>query len=81
SEMGETPIPVGKGSIKLKDIAKVEDSLDDVTTISTYNGKPSINISVTKATGGNTLSIADSVKDSLDSIRKELPPGTQLEMV
>ncbi|MBP1173400.1 MMPL family transporter [Paenibacillus sp. OT2-17] len=81
SEMGETPIPVGKGSIKLKDIATVEDSLDDVTTISTYNGKPSINISVTKATGGNTLSIADSVKDSLDSIRKELPPGTQLEMV
>lgn len=52
SEMGETPIPVGKGSVKLKDIATVEDSLDDVTTISTFNGKPSVNISVTKATGG-----------------------------
>ncbi|MFK4437534.1 efflux RND transporter permease subunit [Paenibacillus sp. RC21] len=81
SEMGETPITVGKGSVKLKDVATIEDSLDDVTTISTYNGKPSINISVTKATGGNTLAIANSVKESLDSIRKNLPAGTQLEMV
>ncbi|WP_025717591.1 efflux RND transporter permease subunit [Paenibacillus sp. 1-18] len=81
SEMGETPIPVGKGSVKLKDIATVEDSVEEVTTISTFNGKPSINISVNKATGGNTLEIANSVKESLDSIRKDLPPGTQLEMV
>ncbi|WP_225999693.1 efflux RND transporter permease subunit [Paenibacillus sp. BJ-4] len=81
SEMGETPIPVGKESVKLKDIATVEDSVEEVTTISTFNGKPSINISVTKATGGNTLAIANSVKESLDSIRKDLPPGTQLEMV
>ncbi|MDY8022639.1 efflux RND transporter permease subunit [Paenibacillus polymyxa] len=81
SEMGETPIAVGKGSVKLKDIATIEDSLEDVTTISTYNGKPSINISLTKATGGNTLSIANSVKENLDAIRKDLPAGTQLDLV
>lgn len=81
SEMGETPIPVGKGNLKLKDIATIEDSSEEVTTISTFNGKPSINISVNKATGGNTLEIANSVKDSLASIQKELPSGTQLVMV
>ncbi|MCC3379458.1 efflux RND transporter permease subunit [Paenibacillus farraposensis] len=81
SEMGETPIPVGKGNLKLKDIATIEDSSEEATTISTFNGKPSINISVNKATGGNTLEIANSVKDSLASIQKELPSGTQLVLV
>lgn len=81
SEMGETLIPAGKGSVKLKDIATIQDSLEDLTYISTYNGKPSINIKIKKATGGNTLSVANSVKQSLDSIRKDLPSGTQLELV
>ncbi|MGW8958283.1 efflux RND transporter permease subunit [Paenibacillus sp. NPDC055715] len=81
SEMGETPIPAGKGSVKLKDIATIQDTLKDITSISTYNGKPSINIAITKATGGNTLSVGNSVKKSLDSIRKDLPSGTQLELV
>ncbi|MFB5674736.1 efflux RND transporter permease subunit [Paenibacillus terreus] len=81
SEMGETPIAVGSGIVRLKEIATIKDSYDDVTSISTYNGQPSINIGVTKATGGNTLQIATAVKESLDSIRKDLPEGTKLEMV
>lgn len=81
SEIGETPIPVGSGTVKLKEIASIADSYEDVKTISTYNGQPSINIGVTKATGGNTLQIANAVKESLDSIRQKLPAGTQLEMV
>lgn len=81
SEMKEIPISAGSGTVKLKDIATVEDSYSDVTSISTYNGKPSINIGVTKASGGNTLQIANAVKERLDSIRQELPEGTKLELV
>ncbi|MET3207107.1 UNVERIFIED_CONTAM: HAE1 family hydrophobic/amphiphilic exporter-1 [Paenibacillus sp. PvR008] len=81
SEMGETPIPAGKGSVKLKDIANIQDSLEDVTYISTYNGKPSINIAIMKTSGGNTLSIANSVKKRMDSIQKDFPPGAQLVLV
>ncbi|WP_018750005.1 efflux RND transporter permease subunit [Paenibacillus sanguinis] len=81
SEIAETPINIGTSTIRLKDIATVEDSLSDVTTISTFNGTPSINISVTKASGGNTLQIARAVKDSLKSIADDLPEGTKLEMV
>ncbi|MDU5950712.1 MAG: efflux RND transporter permease subunit, partial [Paenibacillus macerans] len=55
SEIGEIPVAAGSGTIKLKEIATVEDSYADVTSISTYNGQPSINIGVTKASGGNTL--------------------------
>ncbi|MGZ7446154.1 efflux RND transporter permease subunit [Paenibacillus sp. TH7-28] len=80
-EMREIPIAAGSGSVKLKDIATVEDSFEDVTSISTYNGQPSINIGVTKASGGNTLQIANAVKERLDSIRQELPEGTKLELV
>ncbi len=81
SEIGEIPVAAGSGTIKLKEIATVEDSFADVTSISTYNGQPSINIGVTKASGGNTLQIANAVKERLDSIRQELPEGTKLELV
>ncbi|UMV48248.1 efflux RND transporter permease subunit [Paenibacillus macerans] len=81
SEIGEIPVAAGSGTIKLKEIATVEDSYADVTSISTYNGQPSINIGVTKASGGNTLQIANAVKERLDSIRQELPEGTKLELV
>ncbi|WP_018884171.1 efflux RND transporter permease subunit [Paenibacillus massiliensis] len=81
SEIGETLIPAGSGTVRLKDIASVEDGLADVESISTFNGKPSINIGVTKASGGNTLSIAGAVKDKLDSVRDKLPAGTELTLV
>lgn len=81
SEMEETPIPVGSGAVKLKEIATIVDDFSDVTSISTYNGQPSINIGVTKASGGNTLQIANAVKENLDSIRQELPEGSELELV
>jgi HAE1 family hydrophobic/amphiphilic exporter-1 len=81
SEMGETPIPVGSGIVKLKEISTIEDGFSDVTSISTYNGQPSINIAVTKASGGNTLQIAQAVKENLEPIRQALPEGTTLELV
>ncbi|MDP4098815.1 efflux RND transporter permease subunit [Paenibacillus sp. P96] len=81
SEMGETPIPVGSGIVKLKEISTIEDGFSDVTSISTYNGQPSINIAVTKASGGNTLQIAQAVKENLEPIRQVLPEGTTLELV
>ncbi|WP_068501845.1 efflux RND transporter permease subunit [Paenibacillus kribbensis] len=81
SEIGETLIPVGSGTVKLNAIATIKDAYSDVTSISTYNGEPSINIGVTKASGGNTLQIAKAVKESLDSIQQELPEGTKLELI
>lgn len=69
-----TPIPVGTGgSIRLRDIAKVEDTVEDITQLSYVNGKPSLNISITKASGGNTIEVADAVKKEMEKIKADLP--------
>ena len=80
-EIGETPISIAGGSIALKDIAKVEDTVEDITQLSYYNGEPSLGLTITKATGGNTVEVADAVHKELDSIKAQLPKGIELSMI
>lgn len=76
--IGETPISVPGGVIPLKHIAAVQDTLTEVTSISTYNGTPSVGLGILKASGGNTLQIAQEVRDSLADIQAELGDRAQL---
>lgn len=80
-EIGDTPISTAGGNITIKDIAKVEDTVEDITQLSYYNGKPSLGITITKATGGNTVEVADEVHKELDSIKDQLPKGIELSMI
>ncbi len=80
-EIGETPISIAGGSIALKDIAKVEDTVEDITQLSYYNGEPSLGLTITKATGGNTVEVADAVHKELESIKAQLPKGIELSMI
>lgn len=61
-QIAMTPIPVGSSSIRLKDIATVEDTLESITQLNYVNGQPSLGLSITKASGGNTIEVADAVK-------------------
>lgn len=80
-EIGETPVSIQGGSIALKDIATIEDTVEDITQLSYLNGKPSLGISITKATGGNTVEVADAVHEELKTIEANLPKGVKLEMI
>lgn len=78
--IGKTPITVGDHYLTLDQIATVTDTYEDVTQKAYYNGKPSVQISITKATGGNTLEIANGVKAQIPTIEKELPKGVALTL-
>ncbi|MDF2680212.1 MAG: multidrug transporter [Brevibacillus sp.] len=74
-----TPISVGMGgSLRLSDIAQVKDTTEEITQLSYVNGKPSLGISITKASGGNTIEVADEVKKELEKIKKDLPANIQV---
>ena len=49
--------------VKLKDIARVEDSLSDAKSYSTYNGSEGVILEVKKISGTNTLDIINGVKE------------------
>ena len=52
-----------KNSIKLKDIARVEDSLSDAKSYASYNGAEGVMLEVQKISGTNTIDIVQNVKD------------------
>ncbi len=78
SNIGLTPVPVGSGSIRLNNIATVEDTLEDVSALNYLNGKESVFFAVTKASGGNTIEIADAVKAEVEKIRTSLPANVKV---
>lgn len=65
--------------IKLGDIAKIEDGLDDIRRISRYNGSPSIGLGIKKLKGYNAVEVADQVKVLVEELQPEVPQGYNLQ--
>ena len=69
------------GPIKIKDIAEVEDGLDDYRQTARHNNKPSIGHGIIKVANSNTVDIINRIKEKIDSqIRPSLPPGLNLKV-
>ena len=67
-------------SIRLKDVATVEDSITDNRQVARYNGKPTVGLGMVKVANANTVAIIKEVERRLENdIRPNLPPGLTLE--
>ncbi|MGB9812086.1 MAG: efflux RND transporter permease subunit [Thermovenabulum sp.] len=72
SEIENLPVQLPSGiTIPLKDIAKVEDTHKDITTISKYNGQPSITLIIQKQSDYNTVRVAERVLKELELIKRD----------
>lgn len=68
-------------SIRLKDIATVEDGISDNRQVARYNGKPTVGLGMIKIANANTVGIIKEVERRLEQdIRPNLPPGLTLEI-
>ena len=68
-------------SIRLKDVATVEDSITDNRQVARYNGKPTVGLGMVKVANANTVAIIKEVERRLENdIRPNLPPGLTLEI-
>src|SRR5690606_15451366 len=67
--------------IKRKDVAVLEDGLEDQRQIAHHNGKPTVGVGIIKVTHANTVAIIADVKRRLDEdIRPNLPPGMSIDI-
>ncbi len=57
-----------KDNIKLKDIAKVVDTLSDAKSYASYDGVEGVMLEVQKISGTNTIDIVQKVKDSIPEL-------------
>ncbi|MCX8027645.1 MAG: efflux RND transporter permease subunit [Thermodesulfovibrionales bacterium] len=80
-EFNNLIVGYSKGSaIRLKDIGKVEDGMEEKRTIARFNGKPAIGMGIQKQSGTNTVEVIDRVKKELVNIKNTLPPGMSLNI-
>ena len=73
-EIRETVVATRGGSpIRIRDVADVEDSWEEIRQIVRINGRPGLRISVSKQSGANTVTVADGVRAEIDRINRDIP--------
>lgn len=70
----------GDDVLRLSDVADVVDGTAQPQGISLYNGHSSVGINVIRTREASTVAVSKAVRKELDEIRKQLKPGTQIEI-
>jgi HAE1 family hydrophobic/amphiphilic exporter-1 len=78
--MNKLVVAYRQGSpIYLKDVARIEDGLEDPRKLARYNGSPAVGLGVVKTSGANTVAVVDAVKQRVEKeIVPTLPPGLSI---
>ena len=66
--------------VRLRDIGRAEDGMEERRNIARFNGKPCIGIGIQKQSGTNTVAVIDRVKKELINIRKTVPPSMEVQI-
>jgi hydrophobic/amphiphilic exporter-1 (mainly G- bacteria), HAE1 family len=64
--------------IKLRDIGRAEDGLEDERSLTRFNGKTSVGLSVKRQSGENTVAVAERVKAAVAAVKP--PEGMKLDI-
>jgi multidrug efflux pump len=64
--------------VRLRDIATITDSVENVRSVAYVNGKESVSLLVYCSPGANVISTVDEIKRQLPSIRSSIPSNQQL---
>ncbi|HEY3920291.1 MAG TPA: efflux RND transporter permease subunit [Stellaceae bacterium] len=67
--------------VRLKDVGKAVDSVDDVNQASWYNGNRGILLGVQRQPDANTVAVVDSVKALIPVFESELPASVNLNVL
>ena len=73
--------PANGTPLKLGDIAVVRDGFQDVDKYATFNGKPSIEISVSRIGEQTPIGISEATLEALEKIRPLMPQGVDIAVV
>jgi multidrug efflux pump len=68
------------GIVRVQDVAKVVDSVEDVHATGVFNGKPAILVIVFKTSTANVIETVDNVKKMLPMLEASIPPAIQVHV-
>jgi multidrug efflux pump len=68
------------GIVRIRDVAKVVDSVENVNAIGTFNGRPAILVIVFKNSTANVIQTVENVKKMLPMLEASIPPAIQVHL-
>ncbi len=66
--------------IRLSDVGEAVDGLRTERVLARFNGQPSSGLGIVKQTGANTVALAGLLKDSIEELADNFPPGLEYRM-
>ena len=79
--LGEISLGVREGySVKLKDVARVEDGKAEAETAGFRGRKAAVMLNVRKQSGTNTVAVVSALKERIGELQKRLPKGYSVEI-
>jgi len=80
SEMSNMVVAYRQGApVYLKDVARIEDGLEDARKLARFKGQPAVGLGIVKASGANVVAVVDAAKERVDTeLRTSLPAGLKL---
>ena len=67
--------------VRLRDVAKVQDSVETIKSWATLNGENSITLAIQRQPGANTVRVVDAVKTALPELKSQMPESVSLTPV
>ncbi|MDP9774362.1 UNVERIFIED_ORG: multidrug efflux pump subunit AcrB [Rhizobium sp. SORGH_AS 755] len=81
SQLANTTIALSNGRfVKLSELGTVTDTYEEQKSFSRFNGNPAVTFAVFRSKGASEVSVAETVAQSLDQVRKD-HPDVSIEMV
>ena len=82
AQIGDIPVKhVGNRTLLVRDVAQVVDGVEEPRSLAFVDDRPAIALDVQKQAGANTVAVADGVREAVQKMAPELPPGVTLQMV
>ncbi len=75
-----SPMAAAHGIVRIEDVAKVTNSVEDVHAAGVFNGKPAILVLVFKNSSANVIETVDNVKKMLPMLEASIPPAIQVHV-
>ncbi|UCH82924.1 MAG: efflux RND transporter permease subunit [Candidatus Latescibacterota bacterium] len=79
-ELERIRIPLENGSIPLESVARIIDGFKDQRDLARYNQEPTIQVSILKRSGANTVEVADGIFAAVEELRELLPSDYMIEI-
>jgi multidrug efflux pump subunit AcrB len=82
ADFANIPLSTANGyTVKVGDVAHIEDSVAEPESIATVDGKPAVVMNIRKQSGTNTVEVIERLKEQLGEVRTDLPKGWSMQVV